>query len=118
MGAMGTDVAIETADVALMGEDLRALPKALNHARRARDIMLQNVGFSLLIAASLLPLAFFGIVGLATVVAVHEVAEVFVIANDVRAGRFKRTYHDHSLHKPGPATDDVSAAEPIHQGSA
>ena len=47
MGAMGTDVAIETADVALMGEDLRHLPQTLRHARRARRIMLQNVGLSL-----------------------------------------------------------------------
>ena len=47
MGAMGTDVAIETADVALMGEDLRHLPQAFSHARRARRIMLQNVGLSL-----------------------------------------------------------------------
>ncbi|BBY46923.1 hypothetical protein MARA_03910 [Mycolicibacterium arabiense] len=46
MGAMGTDVAIETADVALMGEDLRHLPQAFSHARRARRIMLQNVGLS------------------------------------------------------------------------
>ncbi|MGV7688491.1 HAD-IC family P-type ATPase, partial [Mycobacterium kansasii] len=43
MGAMGSDVAIETADIALMGEDLRTLPQALDHARRARNIMLQNV---------------------------------------------------------------------------
>ena len=47
MGAMGSDVAIETADVALMGEDLRHLPQTLAHARRARSIMLQNVGLSL-----------------------------------------------------------------------
>ena len=47
MGAMGTDVAIETADVALMGEDLRHLPHVLAHARRSRVIMLQNVGLSL-----------------------------------------------------------------------
>ena len=47
MGAMGSDVAIETADVALMGEDLRHLPHTLTHARRARSIMLQNVGLSL-----------------------------------------------------------------------
>lgn len=39
MGAMGTDVAIETADVALMGEDLRHLPQVLAHGRRARRIM-------------------------------------------------------------------------------
>ncbi|WP_020500974.1 heavy metal translocating P-type ATPase [Sciscionella marina] len=87
MGAMGTDVAIETADVALMGEDLRHLPQALTHARRSRRIMLQNVGLSLAIITVLIPLALLGILGLAAVVLVHEVAEVFVIANGVRAGR-------------------------------
>ncbi|MFH5245886.1 cation-transporting P-type ATPase, partial [Antrihabitans sp. NCIMB 15448] len=87
MGAMGTDVAIETADVALMGEDLRHLPQALTHARRSRAIMLQNVGLSLAIITVLMPLALFGILGLAAVVLVHEVAEIVVIANGVRAGR-------------------------------
>ena len=87
MGAMGTDVAIETADVALMGEDLRHLPQAFAHARRARAIMLQNVALSLAIVIGLMPLALFGVLGLAAVVLVHEVAEVLVIANGVRAGR-------------------------------
>jgi cation-transporting ATPase G len=89
MGAMGTDVAIEAADVALMGTDLRHLPQALAHARRARVIMLQNIGLSALIVLSLVPLAAFGILGLATVVLIHEVAEVFVIGNGVRAGRLR-----------------------------
>ena len=87
MGAMGTDVAIETADVALMGEDLRHLPRVLEHARRSRRIMLQNVGLSLAIITVLMPLALLGVLGLAAVVAVHEVAEVLVIGNGVRAGR-------------------------------
>ncbi len=87
MGAMGTDVAIETADVALMGEDLRHLPQTLAHARRARTIMLQNVGFSLLIIGALVPLAATGVLGLATVVVIHEAAEVLVILNAVRAAR-------------------------------
>ncbi|AZI65677.1 cadmium-translocating P-type ATPase (plasmid) [Rhodococcus qingshengii] len=87
MGAMGSDVAIETADVALMGEDLRHLPQALQHARRSRSIMLQNVGLSLAIITVLMPLALFGVLGLAAVVLVHEVAEIVVIGNGVRAGR-------------------------------
>ncbi|MCX5173888.1 cation-translocating P-type ATPase [Streptomyces antibioticus] len=89
MGAMGTDVAIETADVALMGEDLRHLPQALDHARRARRIMLQNVGLSLAIIIGLMPLALLGVLGLAAVVAVHELAEIVIIGNGVRAGRTK-----------------------------
>ena len=87
MGAMGSDVALETADVALMGADLRALPQAFAHARRARRIMLQNVGLSLALIAVLIPMAFAGVLGLAAVVLVHELAEVVVIANGVRAGR-------------------------------
>ncbi|QBI56176.1 heavy metal translocating P-type ATPase [Streptomonospora litoralis] len=90
MGAMGTDVAIETADVALMGEDLRHLPQALAHARRSRAIMWQSVGLSLAIIVVLMPAALFGVLGLAAVVLVHEVAEVVVIANGVRAGRARR----------------------------
>jgi cation-transporting ATPase G len=89
MGAMGADVAIETADVALMGEDLRHLPQALTHARRARRIMLQSVGLSLAIIIALMPLALLGVLGLAAVVLIHEIAEVFVIANGVRAGRLR-----------------------------
>ncbi|MHA6615980.1 heavy metal translocating P-type ATPase [Pseudonocardia sp. DLS-67] len=87
MGAMGTDVAIETADVALMGEDLRHLPQVLAHARHARSIMVQNVGLSLAIIGVLVPLAATGVLGLAAVVFVHELAEVLVIANAVRAAR-------------------------------
>ncbi|CAJ1505532.1 heavy metal translocating P-type ATPase [[Mycobacterium] burgundiense] len=87
MGAMGADVAIETADVALMGEDLRHLPQTFRHARQARRIMLQNVGLSLALIAALIPLALFGVLGLAAVVLVHELAEIAVIANGVRAGR-------------------------------
>ncbi|WP_131104453.1 heavy metal translocating P-type ATPase [Ornithinimicrobium sufpigmenti] len=87
MGAMGTDVAIETADVALMGDDLRLLPFAFDHARRTRAIMLQNVVLSLVLIAVLIPLALLGVLGLAAVVLIHELAEVLVIANGVRAGR-------------------------------
>ncbi|CAM3272222.1 heavy metal translocating P-type ATPase [Mycolicibacterium mageritense DSM 44476 = CIP 104973] len=87
MGAMGTDVAIETADVALMGEDLRHLPQVLAHSRRARRIMVQNIAFSLAIITILIPLASFGVLGLATVVFIHESAEVLVILNAIRAAR-------------------------------
>ncbi|QHE72987.1 heavy metal translocating P-type ATPase [Rhodococcus sp. WAY2] len=110
MGAMGTDVAIETADVALMGEDLRHLPQALAHARRSRRIMLQNVGLSLAIITVLMPLALFGVLGLAAVVLVHEVAEIVVIANGVRAGRARAlTDPETAAPVPVPAT---TAAHP------
>ena len=85
MGAMGSDVAIETADIALMGEDLRHLPVAIDHARRTNGIMRQNLVLSGAILVALVPLAAIGALGLAAVVAVHEVAEIIVIANGLRA---------------------------------
>ncbi|WP_424809453.1 heavy metal translocating P-type ATPase [Rhodococcus sp. 27YEA15] len=87
MGALGTDVAVETADVALMGADLRHLPQVLAHARHARRIMLQNIGLSLGIIGVLIPLAATGVLGLTTVIVVHELAEVLVVVNAIRAGR-------------------------------
>ncbi|WP_205881209.1 heavy metal translocating P-type ATPase [Leucobacter insecticola] len=87
MGATGSDAAIESADVAFTGHDLRLIPRALAHARRGRRIINQNIILSLLIIVALLPLALFGVLGLAVVVLVHEIAEVIVILNGLRAAR-------------------------------
>ena len=90
MGASGSDAAVESADVAFTGHDLRLLPQALAHARRGRAIMTQNVVLSVALIVVLFPLALFGVLGLAAVVLVHEVAEVIVIANGLRATRARR----------------------------
>ncbi len=87
MGVRGSAAAIESADVAFTGHDLRLIPSALAHARRARRIMTANIVLALAIIVVLFPLALFGVLGLAGVVLVHEVAEVIVILNGVRAGR-------------------------------
>jgi cation-transporting ATPase G len=96
MGAMGADVAIETADAALMGDDRWHLPETFRHARRAATIMRQNLLLSGSILAVLVPLAATGLLGLAAVVAVHELAEVVVIANGIRAGR-RTAFSKHSV---------------------
>ncbi|MEU0164096.1 cation-translocating P-type ATPase [Streptomyces iakyrus] len=93
MGAMGSDVAIEAADIALMGEDLRRLPDAIAHTRAARRIFTQNLLMSGAILVALVPLAATGVLGLAAVVATHELAEVLVIGNGIRAGRKIRLPH-------------------------
>jgi cation-transporting P-type ATPase G len=111
MGDMGTDVAIETADVALMGDDLRHLPETFSHARRAGWIMRQNLFLSGSILVVLVPLAATGILGLAAVVAVHELAEVVVIANGIRAGR-RTAFANHTA----SASHDGRPAEPVLTG--
>ncbi|MDR0432887.1 MAG: cation-translocating P-type ATPase [Bifidobacteriaceae bacterium] len=85
MGLKGSAAAIESADVAFTGEDLRLLVRALAHARRGRRIMTANIGLSLVIITALVPLALFGVIGLAGAVLVHECAEVLVILNGLRA---------------------------------
>jgi cation-transporting P-type ATPase G len=92
MGAGGTDVAIEAADVAIMGDNLVHLPDLFADARRARTIMLQNLVLSGLIIATMIPVAALGLLGLGAVVAIHEAAEILVIANGLRA---RRTTHHH-----------------------
>ncbi|GAB3199877.1 cation-translocating P-type ATPase [Nocardioides hungaricus] len=87
MGLKGSDAAIESADIAFTGTDLRLIPGALAHARRGRRIMTANVGLALLLLVALFPLALLGILGLATIVLVHEIAEVVIILNGVRAAR-------------------------------
>ncbi|MBV0895593.1 cadmium-translocating P-type ATPase [Microbacterium sp. NC79] len=102
MGATGSDAAIESADVAFTGHDLRLIPRAFDHARRCRRIINQNIILSLLIITALLPLALFGVLGLAAVVLVHEIAEVIVILNGLRAARAK-----------SPALSSVTPSSPV-----
>jgi cation-transporting ATPase G len=97
MGVKGSAAAVESADVAFTGHDLRLIPGALAHARRGRRIMTTNIGLALAIIIVLFPLALLGVLGLAGVVLVHEAAEVIVILNGVRAGRPPRQ-------KPHPPT--------------
>ncbi|MGN0096923.1 MAG: heavy metal translocating P-type ATPase [Corynebacterium sp.] len=85
MGAKGSAAAIESADIAFTGHDLRLIPGALAHARRGRRIMTANIVLALAIIVLLFPLALFGVIGLPGVVLVHEAAEVAVILNGVRA---------------------------------
>lgn len=87
MGVKGSAAAIESADVAFTGHDLRFIPGALAHAKRGRRIMTTNIGLALAIIVVLFPLALFGVLGLAGVVLVHEIAEIVVILNGVRAAR-------------------------------
>ncbi|PCC52696.1 heavy metal translocating P-type ATPase [Brevibacterium aurantiacum] len=90
MGVSGSAAAVESADVAFTGTDLRLIPDALAHAKKGRAIMTANVVLALAIIVVLFPLALFGVLGLAAVVLVHEVAEVVVILNGVRTARSKR----------------------------
>ena len=113
MGLTGSAAAIESADVAFTGTDLRLLPQAFAHARRGRAIMTANIALALAIIVVLVPLALCGVLGLAAVVLVHELAEVVVIANGARAARLPRQRRRQT--RPAPsAPSDLHGERPAH----
>jgi len=84
MGAAGTDVALETADVALMADDLMKLVYALDISKRNQTIVRQNLFLSILIISVLSIGAVLGLLTLPMAVIGHEVSEIFVIGNGMR----------------------------------
>ncbi len=84
MGAGGSDVAMETADVALMADDLRALPFAVGLSRACRRIIRQNLWASLGMVGFLIPATLFGFAGIGIAVALHEGSTLVVVANALR----------------------------------
>jgi Cd2+/Zn2+-exporting ATPase len=87
MGTAGTDAAIEAADTALIADDLTKVVYAINLGKRARRISLQNIIFSLLILAVLIPSALIGIMTVAIAVFFHEGSELLAVANGLRVAR-------------------------------
>jgi Cd2+/Zn2+-exporting ATPase len=84
MGAAGTDTALETADVALMADDLARLPFAVKLSRRSRAIIRQNVALALAIKAVFLGLAIAGLATLWMAVFADVGASLIVIFNGMR----------------------------------
>jgi Cd2+/Zn2+-exporting ATPase len=84
MGAGGTAQALETADVALMADDLTQLPAAIRLGRRAVQTIHFNIWFALLIKATFLLAAFFGIATLWLAVFADVGASLLVTLNGMR----------------------------------
>lgn len=84
MGAAGTDVAMETADVVLMGDDLEKLVHALDLAKRNQKIVHQNLWLSFLVIGVMVLGAVTGAFSLPVAVIGHEVSEFLVIGNGLR----------------------------------
>ena len=84
MGGAGTDVALETADVALMGDDLSKLPFAVGLGRATRNIIMQNLFISLGVIALLIVTSLTGMVSIGIAVIFHEGSTLVVVANALR----------------------------------
>jgi len=84
MGAAGSDAAIETADIALMSDDLAKLPWIIAHSRRTLAIIRQNIAFALSVKALFVILTFAGVASLWAAIAADTGASLLVIFNGLR----------------------------------
>ncbi len=89
MGGAGTDVALETADIVLMADDLTKLPLAMALSRASRRMMMQNLAVSLGVIALLVPSAVLGLVGIGWAIVLHEGSTLVVVANALRLLAFR-----------------------------
>lgn len=89
LGAGGSDIAIETADVVLLSAELKHLAYAINLSRATVRNMRQNITFALLVAAFLLTAVIFKRVNLSLGMLIHEASVLLVIINAVRLLSFK-----------------------------
>ena len=89
MGAAGTDVALETADIALMGDDLSKLPFAVGLSRAARSVIRQNLAIALGVIGLLMVTSVTGLMGLGLAIALHEGSTLAVVGNALRLLGFR-----------------------------
>ncbi len=91
MGGAGIAVALETADVALMADDLGKLPFAVGLSRASRAVIRQNLGVSLGVIALLIVTSVFGWLELSWAVVLHEGSSLVVVVNALRLLRYNET---------------------------
>lgn len=91
MGAAGSDVALETADIALMADKLETLPFAIGLSRKAKAIIKQNLWVSLGIVALLIPATIFGFANIGVAVVIHEGSTLLVVFNALRLLAYKKS---------------------------
>jgi Cd2+/Zn2+-exporting ATPase len=89
MGAAGTDVALETADIALMGDDLSRLPYVIALSRRTLQVIRQNIAFSLVVKVGFIALTLAGFASLWLAVLADTGCSLLVVGNSLRLLRFR-----------------------------
>jgi Cd2+/Zn2+-exporting ATPase len=90
MGAMGSDVALETADIALMRDDLSKVPYVLDLSRATMRRIRENIALSLAVKLGIAALALLGLVSLWAAVAIGDMGlSLVVIVNSMRLSRVK-----------------------------
>ena len=89
MGVAGSDAAIESADIALMADDLSKIPWLIRHSKRTMGIIRQNIGFSLLVKGVFVVLTFTEHASLWAAIAADTGASLLVIFNGLRLLKYQ-----------------------------
>ena len=110
MGAAGSAVAVETADIALMGDNLLKLPESISLAKRTVNVMKQNIAISLITVVLLVAGVFAGGVTMSLGMLVHEGSVLVVILNAMRLMRNAQGATSMSKSLRTPAQREVSEA--------
>ena len=96
MGAAGSAVALETADIALMADDLGRVPFMLRLSRATTRLIRQNLIAALAIVAALVPASLVGL-AMGPIVFIHEGSTVLVVLNALRLLRFDNNRDHHGI---------------------
>lgn len=96
MGAAGSDVAINTASIALMSDDLRRLPFLVQLSRKTRQVILQNLFFGILFIVAGISAAAAGWVNIVFAAVLHFLGSVIVIFNSARLVRYGEHLDPHT----------------------
>ena len=89
MGGIGTDVALETADAALMADDLSKLPFAIGLGRAARKVILQNLVIAVVVIGGLVVSSVFGLATIGIAIILHEGSTILVVLNSLRLLKYR-----------------------------
>tara|TARA_R110002049_G_scaffold47793_9_gene138037 strand:- start:3639 stop:5606 length:1968 start_codon:yes stop_codon:yes gene_type:complete len=89
MGAAGSDVALETADVALMSDKIERLPFVIGLSRASKRIIKQNIFISLGVVVLLVPVTILGLTNIGLAVIFHEGSTLVVVLNALRLLRYE-----------------------------
>lgn len=110
MGAAGSAVALETADIALMADDLGRVPFMVRLSRATSRLIRQNLIAALAIVAFLVPASLLGL-AMGPIVFIHEGSTILVVLNALRLLRFDHNRDHHGItHEDRPAGRAGSAA--------
>ncbi|PTM07772.1 MAG: heavy metal translocating P-type ATPase [Bacteroidetes bacterium] len=90
MGAIGSDVALETADVALISDKIENLPFVIGLSRQSKRIIKQNIWISLGVVVLLVPVTILGLTNIGLAVAFHEGSTLVVVLNALRLLQFNK----------------------------